>query len=110
MSTRAQHESKKSRQLCERCRNRKARFEYRCAVRADRNHPPSLLELRRASTPCFECYRSERERRRARALAAVEPQPIRSSFRDRPPLSAREIAHRRTMIAHLRRHASADTR
>lgn len=92
MSTRAQHESKKSRQLCERCRNRKARFQYRGVVRADRDH-----------TLCFECYRSERERRRAQALAAIETRPLRSPFGRHPAPSEREIAHRRAIVAHLER-------
>jgi hypothetical protein len=49
----ARHEDRKTRQMCERCRDRKARVQYRGHVRADRDHPPSLFELRRASTLCF---------------------------------------------------------
>lgn len=46
------------RKLCQGCHERKARFQYRGVVRADRNH-----------TLCFECYRSERDRQRSRSLA-----------------------------------------
>ena len=45
--------------LCEACRERKARFQYRGVVKADRAH-----------TLCFACFRSERDRLRARVLAA----------------------------------------
>ena len=45
--------------LCERCRDRTARFKFRGVVRADRDH-----------TLCFECYRREVNRARARRLAA----------------------------------------
>lgn len=91
MSRTAIHESKQSGQLCQRCHNRKARFQYRGAVRADRDH-----------TLCFECYRSERERRRAQMLVEVErPRPLRSPFIGASVLSDREIAHRTAMIAHL---------
>lgn len=91
MSKTAIQESKQTRQLCQRCRDRKARFQHRGVVRADRDH-----------TLCFECYRSERERRRARVLAEVEaPRPLRSPFRGDPVLSEREVAHRRVMLSHF---------
>jgi len=45
------------RKLCQGCRGRKARFQYRGVVRADQDH-----------TLCFECYRVERDRQRAREL------------------------------------------
>jgi hypothetical protein len=45
--------------VCEACRERKARFQYRGVVKADRAH-----------TLCFACFRSERDRLRARVLAA----------------------------------------
>ena len=45
------------RHLCQRCRDRKARFKYRGVVRADHDH-----------TLCFECYRSELNQARARRL------------------------------------------
>ena len=56
-----------SKHLCQRCSDRKARFRYRGAVRADRHH-----------TLCFECFRSERERLRSRLLAEIPaPAPLR---------------------------------
>ena len=92
MSRRAIHESKQIRQLCQRCRDRKARFQYRGEVRADREH-----------TLCFECYRSERERGRAHVLAEIEaPRLRRSPLAVAPMLSDREISHRRAMLACLR--------
>jgi len=86
----ARHESRKYRQMCQRCRDRKARFQYRGEVRADRDH--SL---------CFECYRSERNRQRACKLSSIWMPRLRSPFDDRPRLSDHEIAHRRRMLAHL---------
>jgi len=58
MSSAAMHLSREVRKLCERCWQRKALFQHRGVVRADRHH-----------RLCFECFRSERERRRARLLA-----------------------------------------
>ena len=58
MSSAAMHLSREVRKLCERCWQRKALFQHRGVVRADRHH-----------RPCFECFRSERERRRAHLLA-----------------------------------------
>jgi hypothetical protein len=94
MSMTGRHESRKARQLCQRCRDRKARFRYRGEVRADRDH-----------TLCFECYRSQRERQRAHVLSAAQVPPQRSWFERRPPLSDRDIAHRRRMLDHARRSA-----
>jgi hypothetical protein len=51
--------SKRSRRECVGCHERKARFRYRGAVRADRDH-----------TLCFECYRSEVNRCRSLAIAS----------------------------------------
>ena len=92
MSMTARHESRKSRQMCQRCRDRKARFRYRGEVRADHDH-----------TLCFECYRSERNRQRAHRLSPIEPSMLRSPFGARPPLSDHEVEHRRRMVAHLGR-------
>jgi hypothetical protein len=50
-----EHRSKQLRRLCACCRERKARYQYRGRVRADRNH-----------TLCFECYRAEKNRQRIR--------------------------------------------
>jgi hypothetical protein len=77
------------RHLCEGCHARKALFQYRGTVRADATH-----------TLCFACFRSERDRLRARALASL---PVRATgSRD---LSAAQRAHRFRMLAHLRRTA-----
>jgi len=91
MSLTAAHESKQMQRRCVTCRRRKARFRHRGRVRADRDH-----------TLCFECYRAQRDRRRAEQLADVwSVAPMRSPFR--PPLTERQIAHRRAMLAHLQR-------
>ena len=90
MSTTAHHEIKKSRQMCQRCSDRKARFEYRGEVRADRDH-----------TLCFECYRSERDRQRAHRLSAIQSPMLRSLPGVAPTLTEHQIAHRRQMGAHL---------
>ena len=92
MSFTAAQQSKIARRACQACYERKARFQFRGTVRADRDH-----------VLCFECYRSERERGRARRLAEVPaagPLKIASSFRDRP-LTDRETAHRNRMLEHL---------
>jgi hypothetical protein len=77
-----------ARHLCAACRERKARYQYHGHVRADHDH-----------VLCFQCFRAERERVRARQLAtapsfaqASAPQPCR-------PLTMREIEHRRRMLA-----------
>ena len=90
MSMTARHESRKSRQMCQRCRDRKARFQYRGCVRADRDH-----------TLCFECYRSERNRQRAGKLSSAQAPMLRSPFNTRSPLSNHDIAHRQRMLEHL---------
>lgn len=46
--------------LCAACEQRKARFRYRGRVRADRDH-----------TLCFECYRGEINRARARRFTQL---------------------------------------
>ena len=93
MSLSAAHESKVLRKHCQSCHARKARFQYRGRVRADRDH-----------TLCFECYRSERERGRANAVAtAGRPTRLYSPLIGPPSLSQRETAHRRAMLAHLQR-------
>jgi hypothetical protein len=94
MSLAAAHQSKRARNTCQTCRNRKARFSYRGSVRADRDH-----------TLCFECYRREREQQRARRLVEVPvaaplwaplfPAAVGSSLGDR------QVAHRQAMLAHM---------
>ncbi len=79
--------------MCQACRDRKARFRFRGHVRADRDH-----------TLCFECFRAERERRRAAALAGVgHPAPLASPCRLPAPLTPARLAHRRRMLSHLDR-------
>jgi hypothetical protein len=95
----ARHENRKARQICDRCHNRKARFQYRGHVRADRDHPL-----------CFECYRSEHNRQRALRLSSVDLPMLRSPFGLRPELSDRELAHRRRMLDHLQRHSAGASR
>ena len=93
MSFSAAHESKAYRKTCQSCRERKARFRYRGAVRADRDH-----------TLCFECYRAARDRRRAATLANSDRlSSVTSPFADAPSLTDRNVAHRRAMLAHLGR-------
>jgi len=89
--------------LCEACRERKARFQYRGIVKADRAH-----------TLCFACFRSERDRLRARGLAASAP-PTAGLAGERQPtmtpscasetesMTAAQRAHRFRMLAHLTR-------
>ena len=89
MSMTARHENRKAKQMCQRCRDRKARFQYRGQVRADRDH-----------TLCFECYRSERERMRAQRLTDMRPVPIRSPFSG--ALNERQVQHRVAMLAFAR--------
>ena len=93
--------SKHQRVLCAACQERKARFRYRKEVRADRDH-----------TLCFECYRSEVNRTRARRLAegatrAQLPLPL-GSWRDSGGrvLNDRQRLHRQRMLHHLQRTGS----
>jgi hypothetical protein len=93
MSATAAKHVKDYRRLCERCRDRKARFAFRRAVRADRHH-----------TLCFACFRAQREHNRAVALADATPRPLGSPFGQlRQPLTDRQTAHRQVMLDHLAR-------
>jgi len=77
--------------LCAACRERKARFRYRGEVRADRDH-----------TLCFECYRSELDRLRARRLAQKPPSLASTlAFGSFRALDARQTSHRQRMLDHL---------
>lgn len=103
MSATARHHSKRSLRACQSCQARKARFRYRGDVKSDRDH-----------TLCFECYRAERERRRAARLADdsdVSPQgelPF-GHFAERQgvapastaSLSENQARHRNRMLHHL---------
>src|SRR5262249_20226971 len=96
MSRSAAHESKRSRQTCQRCRDRKAWFRFQGSVRANRDH-----------TLCFECYRSQVNHERAERLGARQPEPPapRSPFKP-GELSSREVLHRERMLSHLARVAT----
>jgi hypothetical protein len=96
MSFSAADASRSHRKSCQSCQTRKARFRYRGVVRADRDH-----------TLCFECFRAERDRRRAQVLIDVaRPQLPRMPLPGAPlfgttSVSERKLAHRRAMLAHL---------
>jgi len=51
--------SRTQRHVCHDCRQHPARFQYRGAVRADRDH-----------NLCFRCFRAELNRQRARLMGA----------------------------------------
>jgi hypothetical protein len=89
MST-AAHDSKQVRRLCQKCRDRKARFRYRGGVRADRDQ-----------TLCFTCYRSERDRLLAVRITEPRRTPPRGPFAQIQTLTPRQQTHRRLMLAHL---------
>lgn len=80
-----------SKHLCQRCTGRKARFQYRGRVRADRHR-----------TLCFACYRSERDPQRAVLLARLPArawpfaQPAGASA-----LTPAQVAHRIRMLRAL---------
>jgi hypothetical protein len=91
MSFAAAHESKLARRTCQICQDRKARFRYRGEVRADSQH-----------VLCFECYRSERNRRRAQLLLDLQDIPfLRPAAARAPAMTAGERRHRVRMLAHL---------
>ena len=101
--------------LCEACRERKARFQYRGVVKADRAH-----------TLCSACFRSERDRLRARALvteqSASRAHPVEAGQFEASQFLAGSVAplfstgtatltpaqraHRVRMLTHLRRAGS----
>ena len=99
MSSAERQRTESSKHLCQRCRDRKARFRYRGVVRADRDH--SL---------CFECYRREVNRARARRLAEAAAPP-RSPLAHQQAAGSRvldeqRLAHRRRMLDYLQRQSS----
>src|SRR3954463_7068505 len=92
MSEAAYDLSKELRRRCQSCAERKARFRYRGVVKADRDH-----------TLCFECFRAERDRRRARLLAAIPPaSTLGSAFEGQRVLTPVQVQHRWRMLAHLK--------
>jgi len=99
MSSSERHRrSKRFRTLCAACQERKARFKYRGEVRADHDH-----------TLCFECYRGEINRARARrpTETAIPPR-MRSPFGHQEAVGGRDpderqLTHRRRMLDWLQR-------
>lgn len=81
-----------SKHRCQGCAARKARFQYRGRVRADRHH-----------TLCFECYRSARDRQRAQRLALlpVRAYPFAQPADSASALTPGQVAHRVRMLRHL---------
>ena len=101
-STERRRRAKRFKTLCAACQGRKARFRYRRGVRADRDH-----------TLCFECYRGELNRARARRITGQAVSPPVSPFSawevasSRQPLDARQVVHRQRMLDHLQRVSAA---
>ena len=96
-----QRRLKRARVLCAACQARKARFRYRGRVRANRDH-----------TLCFECYRREIDRTRARRLTESARPSMRSPLGSFVPsgermLDGRQVAHRQRMLDHLQCRAVA---
>jgi hypothetical protein len=94
--THRRRRARADRHLCAACRERKARFKYQGHIRADRDH-----------VLCFQCFRSQLERLRARRLAAgagsAPPRPL-LPLRPRQGahnLTSTEREHRARMLAHL---------
>lgn len=95
MSLATPRRSRTVRHTCQSCRERKARYSYRGIVRADRDH-----------TLCFECFRRERERQRAKGLVERVPAAPRSPFgilQTRRAMTPHQIEHRVRVLAHLQR-------
>src|SRR5450830_553509 len=102
MSSHERHRRlKRVKTLCAACQERKARFKYRGEVRADRDH-----------TLCFECYRGEINRARARRMTeTATPLRLRSPFRHQEAVGGRilaehQLAHRQRMLDHLQRQSA----
>ena len=80
--------------LCQACGERRPRFSYRGVVKADRHH-----------TLCFECYRAERNRLRARVPLGADHPPVIAMPR---PVAAKTVTDRAALLAGIaarRRHA-----
>lgn len=91
------------RHLCAACRERRARFQYRGEVKADRQH-----------VLCFQCFRSACERLRAWRMREglggrwLELPPTGAvPARPSAPLTERQIEHRRRMLSHMARLAAS---
>jgi hypothetical protein len=100
-SSERQRRLRRARVLCAACQERKAKFRYRREVRADRDH-----------TLCFECYRGEVNRTRARRLAEAATRLLVASpfgslhASSGRALDNRQLAHRQRMLDHLQRTGS----
>lgn len=96
MSTRERrHLDRAARHLCASCRERRAKFQYRGRVRADRDH-----------VLCFQCFRSQTERMRAQAIKGTAPIAENGDSPRFPrELTVAQIAHRQAMLAHLQSQA-----
>jgi hypothetical protein len=83
---------------CRNCQDRKALFRYRGVIKADRAH-----------TLCFQCYRAELDRARARQLVDTKPLSVRgallrfSSGQTDPKYAELDLRRRRAQI--VARHA-----
>jgi hypothetical protein len=88
--------SRRFKTLCTSCQERKARFRYRREVRADADH-----------TLCFECYRGEINRAKARRLrdriAGPPMSPFGQSEIGARLRDTRHVAHRQLMLDYLHR-------
>ena len=80
--------------LCVACGERRPLFFYRGVVKADRDH-----------NLCFECYRAEINRLRARRLGLPAADPWRINPRPRPSRSVADRAAMQLDIAARRRRA-----
>jgi hypothetical protein len=87
--------SKQVRRICHSCQRRKARFQYRGQVRADRHH-----DL------CFECFRAERNRQRVRLMTGRVRSPYDFAQFPRPLLTVGDPC--RTMNHAPREHRTRD--
>jgi hypothetical protein len=80
--------------LCADCQERKARFRHHDRVKADRDH-----------VLCFQCWRADINRSRARQLAlplSPEWRPALAGPLERVgELTMRQAAHRARMLSHL---------
>ena len=93
MSAAATRQSRNARHLCQSCKDRRARFSYRGVVKADRDH-----------TLCFQCFRAERERGRARRLLEARTPSLPFVLGTLDPsrsLTARQVTHRQHMLRAL---------
>ena len=90
---------REDRHLCASCLDRRAKYQYRGHVRADRQH-----------VLCFQCYRAARERLRAQQLSklpfeATAPLDVPLGVRAHgTPAASRldaQLEHRKRMLAHL---------